>query len=129
MNSNILFENVQIDAQVAMKVNGDINIYPEPWEKDWGPIMSPLKKSYRGRITMMDDGQTEVKRYNIGSQMPLYTKLFCTEHCEVMRSQGGKLIEKWKFDKKLNIHQIWEIRRREQPAVEAFFVAMKEDLT
>ena len=76
----------------------------------------------------MDDGQTEVKRYNLGSQMPLYTKLFCTEHCEVMRSQGGKLIEKWKFDKKLNIHQIWDIRRREQPAVEAFFLAMKEDL-
>lgn len=128
MTTDILYENVQMDAQVAMKVNGDINIYPQPWEKDWKPIMKPLKKSYRGRITMMDDGQTEVKRYNIGSQMPLYTKLFRTEHCEVMRSQKGQLIEKWKFDKKLSIHQIWEIRRREQPAVEAFFLAMKEDL-
>lgn len=117
-----------MDAQVAINMNGDIHVYPEPWEVEQAPIMQPARKSYRGRITMMDDGQTEVKRYNIGLQMPIYSKLFSTEHCDVMRTVGGKLIERWKFDKKLTIHQIWDIRRREQPAVEAFFLAMKEDL-
>ena len=124
----ILNKNVRMDAQVAMNVNGDINIYPEPWEMEQAPIMQQAKTSFRGRITMMDDGQTKVKRYHIGSQMPIYNKLFATEHCDILCSVGGKLIERWKFDKKLNIHQIYDIRRREQPAVEAFFLAMKEDL-
>ena len=126
---SFLEKNVRMDAQVAMNINGDINIYPAPWEEDQTPIMSERRVSYRGRITMMDSGQTEVKRYNIGSQMPLYDKLFCTEHCDVLRSQGGQLIEKWKFNNKLSIHQIWEIRKREKPLVDAYFLTIKEDLT
>jgi len=117
-----------MDAQVAINLDGDINIYPCAWEAEQAPIMRPERVSYRGRITMMDDGQTEVKRYNIGSQMPLYRKLFSTEHCDVMMSQGGMLVERWKFDKKFNFHQVWDIRRREQPTVEAFFLTMKEGL-
>ena len=128
MKKEILNKNVRMDAQVAINLNGDIHIYPEAYEAEQAPIMSPEKVSYRGRITMTDDGQAEVKRYNIGSQLPLYRKLFSTEHCDVLQSQGGMLVEKWKFHQKLNIHQVWEIRRREQPAVEAFFLAMKEDM-
>ena len=54
---------------------------------------------------------------------------FSTEHCDVLRSQGGVLLERWRFDKKLTIHQVWDIRRREQPAVDAFFLTLKEDNT
>ena len=128
MKKNILFGNVRMDAQVGMNVNGNINIWPEPWEMENAPVMPERKVSYRGRITLMDDGQAEVKRYNIGSQLPLYHRLFSTEHCDIIRTQGGQLIERWKFKKTLNIHQIWDIRRREQPAVEAFLLAMKEDI-
>lgn len=128
MKTKILFGNVQMDAQVEMNVNGDINIYPEAWEQEKAPIMSERKVSYRGRITMMEDGQAEVKRYHIGSQLPLYHRLFSTEHCDIIRTQGGQLIERWRFKKNLSIHQIWDIRRREQPAIEAFFLTMKEGL-
>lgn len=86
-----------MDAQVTMNVNGDINIWPEAWEAEKAPIMPERRVSYRGRITLMEDGQTEVKRYHIGSQLPLYRKLFSTEHCDIIRTQGGQLIERWRF--------------------------------
>ena len=128
MKTEILFGNVQMDAQVTMNVNGDINIWPEAWEAEKAPIMPERRVAYRGRITLMEDGQTEVKRYHIGSQLPLYRKLFSTEHCDIIRTQGGQLIERWRFKKNLSIHQVCDIRRREQPAVEAFFVTLKEGM-
>ena len=77
----------------------------------------------------MDDGNTQVKAYNIGSQGPRYKELFATEHCSVQLSQGGDIREVWKFDKKIPIFKVWEIRKREKPLVDAYFLTIKEDLT
>lgn len=128
MAKNILLDNVQMDTQTAFFVNGDIKVYPCSYEQDKAPITSDPKVSYKGRITVMEDGNTNVMAYNIGSQGPRYKELFATEHCSVLITHGGSLIERWKFKKKLSIHRIWEIRRREQPAVEAFFLTLKEDM-
>ena len=129
MNNNQLLKDVSIDSTTSFFANGDIKVYPCPWNENDEPITPEKKVSYRGRITVMEDGQTDVKRYRLGTNPPLYTKLFSTEHCDVLRSQAGKLVERWKFHQKLSIHQVWEIRQREQPAVNAFFLTLKEDST
>lgn len=125
MSKNILLNDVRMDTQTAYFSNGDIHIYPCAYEADKAPILSEQKVSYRGRITMMESGETEVKRYNLGSQLPLYRKLYSTEHCEVIMSQAGNIYERWRFGKKLPIHQIWEIRKREMVQVDAFFKTLK----
>ena len=83
MAKNILLDNVQMDTQTAFFVNGDIKVYPCSYEQDKAPITSDPKVSYKGRITVMDDGNTSVMAYNIGSQGPRYKELFATEHCSV----------------------------------------------
>jgi hypothetical protein len=129
MNKNILLNDVQMDTQTAFFMNGDINVFPMPYEAEKTPITTERKLSYKGRITVMDDGNTQVKAYNIGSQGPRYKELFATEHCSVQLSQGGDIREVWKFDKKIPIFKVWEIRRREKPLVDAYFLTIKEDLT
>lgn len=128
MAKSILLDNVQMDTQTAFFVNGDIKVYPCSYEQDKTPITSDTKVSYKGRITVMEDGNTNVMAYNIGSQGPRYKELFATEHCSVLMTHGGSLIERWKFKKKTPIHQIWEIRKRERTAVEAFFMTLMEDM-
>ena len=79
MAKNILLDNVQMDTQTAFFVNGDIKVYPCSYEQDKAPITSDPKVSYKGRITVMEDGNTNVMAYNIGSQGPRYKELFATE--------------------------------------------------
>jgi hypothetical protein len=129
MTKNVLLKDVKLDTTTSFFANGDIKVYACPWNEGFEPLTPEKKVSYRGRITVMEDGNAEVKRYQLGTNPPLYTTLFSTEHCDVLRSRGGNLTERWKFDKKLTIHQVWDIRRREQPAVDAFFLTLKEDNT
>ena len=125
MAKNILLNDVQMDTQTAFFVNGDIKVYPCSYEQEKTPVTHEKKVSYKGRITVMEDGNTDVTAYNIGSQGPRYKELFATEHCSVLETHGGSLIERWRFKKKMSIHQIWEVRRREQPQVDAFFLTLK----
>lgn len=125
---NKIINNVCMDTQTAFMMNGDINVYPMPYEADWAPITREKKVSYKGRITVMEDGNTTVKAYRIGSLGARYREVFSTEHCSVLLTHGGTLIERWRFDRKVKIHQVWEIRQREQPLVNAFFLTAKEDL-
>ena len=129
MKKNVLLKDVKLDTTTTYSANGDIKIIACPWNEDVDPLTPDKQVSYHGRITVMEDGSAEVKRYRMGTNAPLYTTLFSTEHCDVLRSRGGSLTERWKFDKKLTIHQVWDIRRREQPAVDAFFLTLKEDNT
>ncbi len=129
MNDNVLLKDVKLDTTTTFSANGDIQIHACPWNEGFEPLTPGKEVSFRGRITVMEDGNTEVKRYRMGTNPPLYTKLFSTEHCDVLRSRGGCLQEVWKFDKKLTIHHVWDIRRREQPEVDAFFLTLIEDNT
>lgn len=118
-------ENVQLDAQVKIEANGNFCVAPLPWECVKAPIMPDTKVVSRGSITMTDDGTIEFHRYNIGSQLPLYRTVFKTEHCDVLLSRGGMLVERWKFDRNLTFHQVCAARKRERRDVDAFFRAVK----
>ena len=126
MNNNQLLKDVSIDSTTSFFANGDIKVYPCPWNENEEPVTAEKKVSYRGRITVMEDGKTDVKRYKLGTNPPLYTRLYSTEHCDVLRSQGGLLMERWKFDRRLTIHQVWDIRRREQAAIETYYQTLQD---
>ena len=124
MSKNILLNDVQLDTQTSYFVNGDINVYACPWTEP--PAMTEgSKTSYRGRITVMSNGDTQVRAYREGTQGPRYKVLYQTEHCRVLLYNSGRIIEQWSFDKRLSIHDIWAIRKRESPQVTAFFLTLK----
>lgn len=113
-----------MDTQTSYFVNGDINMYVCPWNEP--TVMTPgIKTSYRGRITVMSNGETHVKAYREGTNGNRYKELFRTEHCRVLLYQSGRIVEQWNFDKKLSIHDVWAIRKREMPQVTAFFLTLK----
>ena len=120
----MLLNNVQMDTQTSFFVNGDINMYACPWVEE-PTLVEGSKTSYRGRITVMSIGDTHVKAYRDGSQGSLYKVIYQTEHCRVKLYNSGRIIEEWSFDKKLSIHDVWAIRKREAPQVNSFFQSMK----
>ncbi|MBO5250783.1 MAG: hypothetical protein J6B31_02135 [Bacteroidaceae bacterium] len=126
MAKNMLLNNVQLDSETAFFTNGDINLYACPWNET--PSLTNGKRtSYRGRITVMSNGDAHIKAYHLGSQGPKRELIFSTEHCRVFLYPSGKIIEQWEFDKKLSFLQIFKIRKAEGRDVNAFFNTMKID--
>ena len=75
----ILIQDVQLDASVNFQTNGDINVYPCPWESD-KVVTNGNRVKYKGGIEVDADGRTRVKRYNVGKNGPLYETIFETAH-------------------------------------------------
>ena len=61
----ILQQNVQMDGSINFQTNGDINVYPCPWE-DEKQVTGGERVRYRAGIEVDADGRTRVKRYNDG---------------------------------------------------------------
>lgn len=99
-------------------------MYACPWNEE-NTLVEGSKTSYRGRITVMSNGDTHIKAYRDGSQGSLYKVIYHTEHCRVKLYNSGRIVEEWSFDKKLSIHDIWAIRKREMSQVNSFFQSMK----
>ena len=59
--------------------NGDINVYPCPWE-DEKQVTGGERVRYRAGIEVDADGRTRVKRYNDGLQGPKHDVLYETPH-------------------------------------------------
>lgn len=75
----ILQQNVQMDGSINYMTNGDINIYPCPWEDD-KQVTGGERVRYKGGISVDADGRTRVKRYNIGTNGPMHDVLYETPH-------------------------------------------------
>ena len=75
----ILQQNVNMDGSISFQTNGDINIYPCPWEDD-KQVTGGERVRYRAGIEVDADGRTRVKRYNIGKNGPQHETLFETPH-------------------------------------------------
>ena len=75
----ILQQNVKMDGSINFMTNGDINVYPCPWE-DEKQVTGGERVRYRAGIEVDADGRTRVKRYNIGANGPLHDTLFETPH-------------------------------------------------
>ena len=91
----ILQQNVQMDGSINFMTNGDINVYPCPWE-DEKQVTGGERVRYRAGIEVDADGRTRVKRYNDGLQGPKHDVLYETPHGAVKitrplyRSDNGR---------------------------------------
>ena len=75
----LLSQNVQMDGSINFQTNGNINVYPCPWEDD-KQVTNGERVRYRGGIEVDADGRTRVKRYKDGSKGPLHETLYETAH-------------------------------------------------
>ncbi len=74
----LLVQNV-LDASVNFQANGDILVFPCPWESD-KQVTNGERVRYQGGIEVDADGRTRVKRYNVGANGPRHDVLFETTH-------------------------------------------------
>ena len=117
----VFIKDVQMDTQTAFMANGNINIYPCAWENEQAPItVGGEKRSFRGRITVGEDGETHVVPYNEGGA-PRYEELYSTEHCRLLMTLGGSILEKWYFSGRMSMAEIGAARRRESKDISAWF--------
>ena len=117
----VFIDDVRMDTQTAFMATGNINIYPCAWETEQAPItVDGSKRSLRGRITVDQDGETHFVPYK-ESGAPRYEELYSTEHCRLLMTLGGSIIEKWDFNGRMSMQEIAEARRREMRYINSWF--------
>ena len=135
----ILQQNVQMDGSINFMTNGDINVYPCPWE-DEKQVTGGERVRYRAGIEVDADGRTRVKRYNDGLQGPKHDVLYETPHGAVKitrplyRSDNGRrrLKEEYvyvtfKFPKKYGLALTKALYEEEADQIMSYFKTRKEE--
>ena len=135
----ILQQNVQMDGSINFQTNGDINIYPCPWEDD-KQVTNGERVRYEGGIEVDADGRTRVKRWNRGSRGPMHDTLYETAHGAVkmtrpqVRPGDGhrRLTEEFvyvtfKFPKKYGLALTKALYQEEADDIMSFFKTRKEE--
>ena len=135
----ILQQNVQMDGSINFQTNGDINVYPCPWE-DEKQVTGGERVRYRAGIEVDADGRTRVKRYNDGSKGPLHDTLYETPHGAVKmtrplyRSDNGRRRLKdeyvyvtFKFPKKYGLALTKALYEEEADQILSYLKTRKEE--
>ena len=131
---NILQQNVQMDGSVNFQANGDINVYPCPWESE-KQVTEGRPVYYRANLEVLADGQTRVKAKRTGSRGPLYQTLFETAHGVVKivpqrkhrHPQREQLIVEFKFPRRYGLELTKKLYEEEADQVMSYFKTRKED--
>lgn len=117
---------VRIDTVTVYSENG-IKVDACPWMEDKAGDVAPDGRMRMKGFTIIEPGARMIFRpYRIGSKGSRYHTLFSTEHCEVMRTNGGLVIEKWRFGKRMSMEDIRASRRNEGRRISAFYKSRKE---
>ena len=135
----ILQQNVQMDGSINFQTNGDINVYPCPWE-DEKQVTGGERVRYRAGIEVDADGRTRVKRYNDGLQGPKHEVLYETPHGAVKitrplyRSDNGRRRLKdeyvyvtFKFPKKYGLALTKALYEEEADQILSYLKTRKEE--
>ena len=135
----ILQQNVQMDGSINFQANGDINVYPCPWE-DEKQVTGGERVRYRGGIEVDADGRTRVKRYKVGSKGPLHETLYETAHGavkitrpQIRPSDGRRRINEeyvyvtFKFPKKYGLALTKALYQEEADEIMSYFKTRKEE--
>ena len=135
----ILQQNVKMDGSINFMTNGDINVYPCPWE-DEKQVTGGERVRYRAGIEVDADGRTRVKRYNDGANGPQHETLYETPHGAVKmtrpmyRSDNGhrRLRDEYvyvtfKFPKKYGLALTKALYEEEADQIMSYFKTRKEE--
>ena len=136
---NILQQNVKMDSSINFMTNGDINVYPCPWE-DEKQVTGGERVRYRAGIEVDADGRTRVKRYNEGANGPMHEVLYETPHGAVKMTRpqvrpgdGHRRISEefvyvtFKFPKKYGLALTKVLYQEEADQVMSYFKTRKEE--
>jgi len=122
INGDVKLDTVTVYSENQIKVDAC------SWMEDKAEEVAPdgcLKM--KGCTILQPGAQMVFRPYKIGSQGSRYKILFKTEHCDVMRTQGGVIIEKWRFRPSMSSADICEARARENVKIEAYYQSRKEE--
>jgi len=135
----LLLQNVQMDGSINFQTNGDINIYPCPWESD-KQVTGGERVSYRAGIEVDQDGRTRVKRYNVGKNGPMHDVLYETAHGavkmtrpQIRPSDGRRRMNEefvyvtFKFPKKYGLALTKTLYAEESDEIMSYFKTRKEE--
>ena len=128
-----------MDGSINFMTNGDINVYPCPWE-DEKQVTGGERVRYRAGIEVDADGRTRVKRYNDGLQGPKHDVLYETPHGAVKitrplyRSDNGhrRLKDEYvyitfKFPKKYGLALTKALYQEEADQILSYLKTRKEE--
>jgi len=128
-----------MDGSINFMTNGDINVYPCPWE-DEKQVTNGERVRYEGGIEVDADGRTRIKRWNRGSRGPLHETLFETPHGAVKitrplyRSDNGRrrlkdeyIYVTFKFPKKYGLALTKALYEEESDEILSYLKTRKEE--
>ena len=122
VNGDVCMDTVTVYSENLIKVDAC------PWMADMTHEVAPDGRMRMKGCTTIEPGAKMVfKPYRIGSQGSRYQILFKTEHCDMMRTQGGVVIEKWRFGRSMTSADICEARTRENVKIDAYYQSRKEE--
>ena len=132
----LLLQNVQMDGSINFQTNGDINVYPCPWE-DGKEVTDGSRVRYEAGVEVDADGRTRVKRWNRGSRGPMYKTLYETAHGAVMCTRGRtkgtrrpseeKIVVKLVFPRRYGLALTKALYQEETDEIMSYFKTRKEE--
>ena len=124
----LLQQNVKMDGSVNFQTNGDINVFPCPWESD-KVVTNGNRVKYKGGIEVDADGRTRVKRYNVGKNGPMYETIYETAHAAVKLTRSkdnrGRVKIDFSFPKKYPLEWMKQLFREETAEIAAWLMTRK----
>ena len=135
-----LLQDVQMDASVNFMAEGNINIFPCPWESEKEVTNKGKRVRYRAGVEVDADGRARVKRYLDGTKGSQHETLFETAHGVVKmtrpwyRSDNGsrRLSEEsvyitFRFPKKYGVALIKALYKEETEEIMSYLKTRKEE--
>ena len=122
INGDVKLDTVTVYSENQIKVEAC------PWQRDRADEVVPDGRlRLRGVTTIEPGAQLVFRPYRIGSQGSRYQILFKTEHCDVLQTQKGIVLEKWRFKPTMNATDIRKARQAEGKKIDAYYQSRKEE--
>ncbi len=122
INGDVKMDTVTVYSENQIKVEAC------PWQRDRADEVVPDGRlRLRGVTTIEPGAQLVFRPYRIGSQGSRYQILFKTEHCDVLQTQKGIVLEKWRFKPTMNATDIRKARQAEGKKIDAYYQSRKEE--
>ena len=120
INGDVKMDTVTVYSENQIKVEAC------PWMKEKADEVAPDGRlRLRGTTTIEPGAGMVFRPYRTGSGSR-YKMLFKTEHCDVLQTQGGVVIEKWRFKPVMTAEDIRKARQVEGKKLDAYYQSRKE---
>ena len=122
INGDVKMDTVTVYSENQIKVDAC------PWMREKADEVAPDGRlRLKGCTTIEPGAQLVFRPYRIGSQGSRYQILFKTEHCDVLQTQKGLVLEKWRFKPTMNATDIRKARQAEGKKIDAYYQSRKEE--